>query len=454
MEGFLVFLRVSLVAVLLLARPLWADPVSHFTLDNGLEVVVVEDRRAPVAVHMVWYRTGAADEPPGRSGIAHFLEHLMFKGTDTRAPGEFSAVVEAQGGRDNAFVSYDFTGYFQRVASDRLELMMEMEADRMANLSFTEAEWRPERAVILEERGQVLESRPGAQLNEQMRAALFQNHPYGVPIIGWRHEMAELTGDHAMEFYDRHYGPNNAILVVAGDVSAEEVLALAETHYGPIPPNPNVQPVARPMEPPHLAERRLVLEDARAGQPYVSRMYLAPVRQSGDQAEAAALQMLAALLGGSSRTSVLERALVIDEGIALSAWAGYNGTARDYGIFNLGIAPADGITLDEAEDALDRVVAEFLETGPDEAALERVRVQIRASEIYGMDDANARAREFGTALSVGLTVDDVEGWLDALLAVEAEDIMAAAESVLDRRHAVTGWLTPPLMDDAQEELIQ
>ena len=443
-------LRISLLSLLLLARPLWAEPVSHFTLENGLEVVVIEDRRAPVAVHMVWYRVGSADEPPGRSGIAHFLEHLMFKGTDTRDPGEFSATVEAQGGRDNAFTSFDYTGYFQRVASDRLELMMEMEADRMANLSFTEAEWRPERAVILEERGQVLESRPNAQLNEQMRAALFQNHRYGVPIIGWRHEMADLTGDHAMEFYARHYGPNNAILVVAGDVSADEVLALAKTHYGPIPPNPDVAPVVRPMEPPQLAERRLVLEDARVGQPFMSRMYLAPVRQSGDQAEAAALQMLAALLGGTARTSVLERQLVIDEGIALSAWAGFNGTARDYGTFSLGIAPADGVTLAEAEAALDRVVAEFLETGPDAAALERVRVQIRASEIYGMDDANARAREFGTALSVGLTVDDVEGWLDALLAVEADDIMAAARAVLDRNHAVTGWLTAPATPDTEE----
>lgn len=429
--------------MLVLAGPLQAKPVSHFTLDNGLELVVIEDRRAPVAVHMVWYRVGSADEPAGRSGIAHFLEHLMFKGTENRAPGEFSALVEAQGGRDNAFTSFDFTGYFQRIAADRLEMVMELEADRMANLSFTEAEWLPERSVILEERGQILESRPQAQLNEQMRAALFQNHRYGIPIIGWRHEMAQLTGDHAMEFYARHYGPNNAIVVIAGDVGAEDALRLAQRHYGPIPRNPDIQPIRRPQEPPQLAERRLVLQDARVGQPLVSRMYLAPVRRSGDQAEAAALQMLAALLGGSARTSVLERALVIDEAIALSAWAGYNGTARDYGVFSLGIAPADGVSLAQAEAALDRVVAGFLESGPDADALERVRVQIRAAEIFGMDDAMARAREFGTALSLGLTVADVEGWLDALLSVEAADIMAAARAVLDRNRAVTGWLTPP-----------
>ncbi len=442
-----------LAAVALLAlplRPAMAEPAQHVTLDNGLQVVVIEDRRAPIAVHMVWYRVGAADEPPGQSGIAHFLEHLMFKGTDTRAPGEFSAIVEAQGGRDNAFVSWDFTGYFQRVASDRLELMMELEADRMANLSFTEAEWLPERGVILEERGQVLESRPGAQFNEQMLAALYQSHPYGVPILGWRHEMEQLTGDMAMDFHAEHYGPNNAILVVAGDVDAAEVLEMAERHYGPIPANPRAEMRPRPTEPPHLAPRRLVMEDARVGQPFVNRMYLAAVRRAGDQSGAAALQMLAAVLGGSARTSVLERRLNLEEGIALSAWASYRGTARDHGTFSVGVAPADGVSLEEAEEALDRVIAEFMEAGPDPEQLERVRTQIRASEIFAMDDMQARARDYGTALAVGLEVGDVSGWLDALQAVTADDIMAAARSVFDRNQSVTGWLTPPLEPQAEE----
>lgn len=432
------------------ATPAQAEPVSHHVLDNGMEVVIIEDRRAPVVVNMVWYRAGAADEPPGQSGIAHFLEHLMFKGTETMAPGELSAVVEANGGRDNAFVSWDYTGFFQRVAADRLELMIEMEADRMVNLSFTEAEWLPERDVILEERGQVLESRVGAQFNEAMLAALYKEHPYGVPILGWRHDMEQLTGEMAMEFYRAHYGPNNAIAVIAGDVDTDEALALAEAHYGPLPPNPNIVRVPRPSEPPHLAARRLVFEDTRVGTPYVNRMYLAPVRQSGDQSEAAALQMLAALLGGSSTTSVLERRLNFEEGIALSAWAGYNGLARDYGVFNIGMAPVDGVSLEEGEAALDRVIAAFLEEGVDQEQFERVRRQLRASEIFALDDTQRRARQFGIALSVGLTIDDVTGWIDALEAVTPDDVIAAGQMLLDKRASVTGFLTTPETEQAAE----
>ncbi len=439
----------ALISVSLL-RPSHAEPVTHTQFENGLEVVVIEDRRAPVVVNMVWYRAGAADEPLGQSGIAHFLEHLMFKGTETTDPGEFSALVEANGGRDNAFVSWDYTGFFQRVAADRLELMMEMEADRMVNLSFTEAEWLPERGVILEERGQVLESRVGAQFNETMLAALYKAHPYGVPILGWRHEMETLTGEMAMDFYHAHYGPNNAIVVIAGDVDTDDAIAKAVRHFGPIPPNPNIEPRARTMEPPHLAERRLVFEDSRVGTPYVSRMYLVPPRRAGDQAEAAALHMLAALLGGSSTTSVLERRLNFEEGIALSAWANYSGTRRDYGTFSVGIAPVDGVSLEEAEAAMDRVIVEFLQEGVDLEQFERVRHQMRAAEIYALDDAQARARRFGVGLSVGLDVEDVTGWIDAIEAVTPEDVIAAGETLLDRRASVTGFLTQP----AAEELSQ
>ncbi|WFE73781.1 pitrilysin family protein [Roseinatronobacter sp. S2] len=446
------FFRLTAFVVigLLALRAASAEPVTHTTFENGLEVVVIEDRRAPVVVHMVWYKVGAADEPPLQSGIAHFLEHLMFKGTDTMESGEFSRVVEANGGRDNAFTSWDYTGYFQRVASDRLELMMQMEADRMANLSFTEDDWLPERAVILEERGQVLESRVGGQFNESMMAALYKSHPYGIPIIGWRHEMETLTGQNAMDFYDQHYGPNNAILVIAGDVDTGDALEMAQQIYGPVLPNPAIAPVSRTMEPPHLAERRLRFEDARVGTPYVNRMYLAPVRRAGDQSQAAALQMLAALLGGSSTTSVLERTLNFEQGIALQAWAGYNGMARDYGTFSLGIAPVEGVTLKDAEAALDAAVADFLEEGVDQAQFDRVRHQIRASEIYALDDMQGRARQYGVGLSVGLGVDDIDGWVDALDAVTREDVIAAGQMLLDRRNSVTGYLTQPTATSTSE----
>lgn len=415
-----------------------ADP-AYFALDNGLEVVVIEDPRAPVVVNMVWYRVGAADDPAGQSGIAHYLEHLMFKATDTLATGEFSDIVEANGGRDNAFTSWDYTGYHQRIAADRLELMIRNEADRMVNLRLDLSDWLPEREVVLRERGQTMESNPDRQFGEQMRAALFQNHPYGRPIIGWRHEMETLDDQIATDFYRRFYAPNNAILVVAGDVEAEDVLAMAQTHFGPIPRFEGLQPRTRPIEPPHLAERRITMQDARVAQPYVNRLYLAPARRSGDQRQAAALQLLGFILGGSAQTSVLERSLTYDQGLTLTAWAGYNGLALDHGTFSLGAMPAAGVTLQQAEDALDAAIAAFIETGVDAEQLERVRQQVRASSVYELDSASERANAIGAALSIGLTLQDVDEWRVLLETITAEEIVDAARS-LDRTDSVTGWL--------------
>ncbi len=425
------------------ALPAAAEPVTRFTLPNGLDVVVIEDHRAPVVVQMIWYRVGAADEPPGHSGIAHFLEHLMFKGTDTVGPNQFSAIVEAQGGDDNAFTSWDYTAYFQRVAADRLDLVMEMEADRMRNLRLLPEDVDTEREVILEERAQRTDSSPGALLSEQMRAAQFQNHPYGIPIIGWRHEMEQLSREDALDYYERFYAPNNATLVIAGDVEPEAVRALAEEHYGPIAPSDAIIPRERPQEPPQLAERRLTLADERVSEPYVFRTYLAPERDPGNQKEAAALTVLAELLGGSGQTSVLPRALQFDSQTAVYSTAFYDGTSIDDATFGLIVVPAPGVSLAQAEAEMDRVLEDFLKTGPDPAALERIRVQVRAGDIYSRDDINALARRYGEGLSVGLTLDDIESWDEALKAVTEADIMAAAAKVFDRRNAVTGWLTRP-----------
>jgi len=434
--------RLIVAAFLWAASPLAAtaaDEPQVFTLDNGMEVMVIEDHRAPVVVQMVWYRVGAADDPAGHSGIAHYLEHLMFKATESMEEGEFDAVVQANGGSHNAFTSYDYTVYHQRVAADRLPIMMQMEADRMIHLRLDRSDWLPERDVILRERGQTLESSPDRVFSEQMRAALYQNSPYGRPIIGWRHEIAQLTGDIATDFYRVHYAPNNAILVVAGDVEPDDVLALANQFYGPIPAVADLPPRARPQEPPQLAERRLVMRDARVGQPYVNRLYLAPIRRPGDQREAAAFQVLGAILGGSSQTSVLDRRLTYDEGIAISTWAGYNGAALDSGSFSLGIMPAEGVSLQQAEDALDRVLADFIANGVDADQLERVRMQIRAEAIYELDDAAARAHTLGADLALGLSLQDSQDWLRILEEVTPEEVIAAARQ-LDRRASVTGWL--------------
>ena len=416
------------------------EDVTSFALENGLQVVVIEDHRAPVVVQMVWYRVGAADEPAGKSGIAHFLEHLMFKGTDDVGSGEFSAIVEAQGGSDNAFTSWDYTAYFQRVAADRLDLVMKLEADRMRDLRLPEAEVLTERDVIVEERNQRTDSSPGALLGEQMRAAQFLNHPYGIPIIGWRHEMETLTRDDALAFYQDHYAPNNAVLVVAGDVTPDQVRALAETHYGPIAPSDAITPSQRPSEPPQLAERRMTMSDARVSEPYISRSYLAPERDPGDQKTAAALTILAELLGGNGTTSVLARALQFDQQKAVYTAAFYDGSTVDDTTFSLVVVPTPNTTLEDAEAAMDAAIASFLETGPDPEAFARIKTQIRAADIYARDDAEGLARRYGEGLSNGLSVEDIKGWPAVLDAVTPEDVLAAAELVFDRKAAVTGYL--------------
>lgn len=415
------------------------DQVTSFTLDNGMQVVVIEDHRAPVVVHMVWYRAGSADEWTGVSGVAHFLEHLLFKGTDTLAPGEFSKTVAAQGGHDNAFTSYDYTAYFQRVAADRLELMMRMEADRMVNLRLDEGDILTERDVILEERAQRTDSEPGALFREQMNAAQYINHRYGTPVIGWRHEMESLDLDDALAFYRLHYAPNNAVLVVAGDVTPDEVRRLAEKHYAPIPANPELGKRERPEEPPHRAPRRLTYDDPRVAQPYVLRSYLAPERDPGAQETAAALTILAELLGGS-QTSVLAQKLQFETPRAVYAGAYYSGLSLDDTTFGLIAVPSPGVTLEEIEAEMDAVIAAFMEESVDPDQMARIKMQLRASAIYARDNVQTLARRYGSALTSGLTIEDVQAWPDILQAVTEEDVMEAARTVFDPRASVTGYL--------------
>ncbi|WP_306114245.1 MULTISPECIES: pitrilysin family protein [unclassified Roseovarius] len=434
---------VAAIAFVVAAFPALAnDKVSNFMLDNGMEVVVVEDHRAPVVVHMVWYRAGSADEPAGDSGVAHFLEHLLFKGTKTLAPGEFSATVARNGGTDNAFTSYDYTAYFQRVAADRLELMMRMESDRMKNIQLGPEEILTERDVIIEERNQRVENSASALFREQMSAAQYLNHRYGIPIIGWRHEMTALTLEDALAFYGTYYSPNNAILIVAGDVTPDEVKRLAEQYYGVIPANPDLPERLRAQEPDQMAERRMVFEDPRVAQPYVARSYLAPERDSGAQEEAAALTMLAELLGGGT-TSVMAEKLQFDAQIAVQSGAWYSGLSLDDTTFNVYVVPTAGVSLQEAEDAMDQVIADFMKDGIDPEHLERIRMQIRAALIYEQDNVSTIANEYGRSLSQGLTVEDVQAWPEILKAVTEEDIMAAAAKVFNRDNAVTGWLRAP-----------
>jgi zinc protease len=440
-----------LLAPAVMAFPAFgAEKITTFTLDNGLEAVVLEDHRAPVVMHMLWYKAGAADEEPGVSGVAHFLEHLLFKATDNMEAGEFSAVVEANGGSDNAFTSWDYTAYHQRIAADRLDLMMGMEADRMRNLRLTEEDVETERKVIIEERAQRTDSDPGALFSEQRNAAQYLNHPYGRPIIGWRHEMVDLSRDDALAYYRKYYAPNAAVLIVAGDVDPAEVEALANKHYGPLKPTEGLKDRERPAEPPQLAERRLVYEDPQAAQPYVIRSYVAPERDAGEQKTAAALTMLAEILGGSGQTSVLGRALQFESNKAVYTSAYYSGVNYDDTTFGMFIVPTPDLTLQEGEDAMDAVIAQFMEDGVDPVHLARVKSQIRASLIYAQDDVASLGREYGAALTSGLTIKDVQEWPAILDAVTEQDIMEAARLVFDRNNAVTGWFRKPTTKEVSQ----
>ncbi|AXI48255.1 peptidase M16 [Sulfitobacter sp. SK012] len=415
--------------------------VTDFVLDNGMQIVVVEDHRAPVVQHMLWYRAGSADEPKGSSGVAHFLEHLLFKATDKLEAGELSATVAANGGRDNAFTSHDYTAYFQRIAADRLELMMSMEADRMKNIRLTPENIETERDVIIEERNQRTENDPGALFGEQMSAAQYLNHRYGTPIIGWMHEMRELDLEDALSFYELYYSPNNAILVVSGDVKPDEVRALAEKYYGVIPANPDLPDRLRTEEPPQNAERRVIFRDARVAQPYVSRSYLMPERDSGAQETSAALTILAQILGGGT-TSYFAEKLQFDEPVATYSTAYYSSVSLDDTTFRMIVVPSDGVSLQEAEDAMDAALAQFALDGVNPEQLERIKLQIRASEIYAQDNVDGIANRYGRALTSGLTIKDVQDWPGLLDAVTEDEIMEAAK-LLRREASVTGWLMKP-----------
>jgi zinc protease len=416
-----------------------APQVTQFTLANGLAVVVVPDRRTPVVTHMLWYRVGAADEPPGKSGIAHFLEHLMFKGTAKNPAGRFSQQLAAIGGQENAFTTSVYTGYFQRTSREHLGTLMEFEADRMSGLVLTDDVIAAERNVILEERNQRIDNEPGARLGEQVQAAQYLNHPYHRPVIGWRHEMETLDRKDALDFYRRFYAPDNAVLVVAGDVDADEVKTLAEKTYGKIA---RVSPIGerkRPQEPPQIAERRLTFADLRVTQPSLQRSYLVPSYTTAKDGDGAALDLLAYILGGGSN-SRLYRALVMEQRIATNVGAWYYGTSLDATRLGVYATPAAGSTLEKVESAIDAEIAAFLDKGSTPEELERAKSRMIADYIYAQDNQSTLARMYGAALTTGSTVEAVLARPERLRAVTVEAVRDAARRYLDKRHSVTGYL--------------
>jgi zinc protease len=411
-----------------------------FTLDNGLEVVVIPNRRAPVVSHWLWYRVGSADSPPGQSGIAHFLEHLMFKGTQEVPAGQFSRIVARHGGNDNALTGQDFTAYHQTIAREHLELVMRIEADRMTGALFPPDEVATELPVIVEERRQRVDNSPSGRLGEALNAAQYLHHPYRLPVIGWMHEIEAYTREDAKAFYEAHYAPNNAILVVTGDVDAKELRPLAEAIYGVIPAR-EVSPRVRVQEPPQQAARRVVLVDPRAGQPSLSRSYLAPSYGSPGGVHAYALEVLADLFGRGG-TSRLYRSLVIEQGLAVSAGAWYSGSSLDATTFRLYATPRPGVGIEALEAALDAEIQALLADGVTQAEVERAQRRMVAEVVYAVDSLGAAARIFGIAMTTGQAAADVEAWPTRISLVDAEAVVAAARHVLQREQSVTGVLLP------------
>ncbi|MEM8948724.1 MAG: pitrilysin family protein [Pseudomonadota bacterium] len=419
-----------------------------FTLDNGMQVVVITNRRAPVVTHHVWYRIGSSDSPPGKSGLPHFHEHLMFKATESMESGEFSKEVARNGGNDNAFTGPDYTGYFQTIARDRLELVMQMEADRMTNLVLAEDEVRTELDVVLEERSQRIDNNPSSRFAEQMNAAQFLHHPYRLPVIGWRHEIEAYTREDSLDFYRTWYAPNNAILLVAGDIDAAELKPLAEKYYGVIPAR-EIPERVRLQEPPQDAARTVTLQDERVNQPSFLRSYLAPSYNAGETEHAYPLVVFADILGGSS-TSRLYRALVIDQQLATSAGAFYRGSALDLSTFRVYASPRPGVSMDELEAAIDAELRRLEDEPITEEEVSRATKRLVAEAVYARDSMSGAVRSFGIALTTGRSVEDVEAWPERIAAVTADDIAAAAEAVLVPESSVTGRLLPAVEEPATE----
>ncbi len=419
----------------------------EYTLDNGLHLVVVENHRAPIVTHMVWYRVGSIDEYAGKSGLAHFLEHLMFKGTATMAAGEFSKTIAQHGGQDNAFTSYDYTAYYQNVAADRLALVMEMEADRMTGLVIDEDEVAAERDVVIEERRMRVESSPNAQFREKVRAIQFEAHPYKVPIIGWPEDLATLTRDDALGFYDAFYGPNNAIVVVVGDIIPAEVKALADKFYGALPRRQIAKRTHTP-EPPHTKAGELVVRDARVNQPSWMLSYMAPSYGVGDTSYIYALQVLAEIIGGGNVSRLYEK-LVVEDEVAVDIGAYYSPVRLGPGSFGISAIPV-GVNVDVLAPAIAEVVDEIIENGVRPGELSRAKSALTSQVVYAQDSGHGLANVFGSTLANGRSIAELEAWPANIESVTSDDVIAAAKHIFVEANSMTGILLPEAPEPAPE----
>lgn len=411
----------------------------QFALQNGMQVLVIPDHRAPVVTQMLWFRAGAADDPPGISGLAHFFEHMMFRGTKTVPGDQYSQTIARSGGESNAFTTHDYTAFYEQIPKDSLKTVMGLEADRMANLDLSDTAVSTERDIVLAERRLRVDDDPEALMHEQMEAALHLSHPYGRPVLGWADEIRHIDRASAQDFYKHRYAPNNALLIVAGDVQPGDIRVLAQEEYGKLTAR-ELMPRAENAEPPRLAETRLDIMRADAKAPVFSRIYRVPSYAQAAPEQAEALDVLAQLMGGDN-SAALYRILVVDKKLATDAGAAYGGMVRDAGEFSLYAVPRPGVSPQTLERAVDGIVADFIAHSPHAADLRRAKMQLVAGTVYRRDNQYALATAYGEALMIGLTVDDVNVWPRRIRAISADAVRKAAALLL-KREAVSAWLLP------------
>ena len=393
------------------------------TLDNGMQIIVVPNKRAPVVHHMLWYKVGAADEEWGKGGLAHFFEHLMFRGTVKLPDGEFSRKIASLGGRENAFTGQDYTAYFETISVNYLGDVMEMEADRMVNLDLSDDVINTERKVIMEERRQRLENDPFGRFREKFNQVLYPNHPYGMPIIGWMHEIESYTAEDVRNFYKKYYAPNNAVLVITGDVSFDKALELAKKHYGPLEPSHNLPERNWTELPANLVEgltQKLIFTDPQIRQTYWQKTFLVP-SEPMDQKRAMALDLIEEILS-SGQAAPIYKTLIQDKALAISANLNYSGVKKSWGNVNFSASFKSPRDIKAFKQGLEKLLSDYAHNGFSDEDIDVAKKRMIAASIYARDSLRTPAYLFGQSLTIGLSINDVEFWRDRIQTIDKEYI--------------------------------
>ncbi len=449
-------MRFAYLFVMVFTLPLFAaeasavngGKVTEYKLDNGMQVIVKEDNRAPIAVSQVWYKVGSSYEPHGITGVSHLLEHMMFKGTKQHPTGEFSRIIAANGGRENAFTSRDYTAYFQTMSADRIEISFKLEADRMRNLLLPAEEFKKELEVVKEERRMRTEDKPNSLTREQFYAVSYRSLPYATPVIGWMNDLDNMQVEDLRAWYRKWYAPNNATLVVVGDVKPEWVLQMAKKYFGPLKAEtiPKLKPLREP------PQRGVIRTNVRAParQPYLLLGYKTPVISTADaEWEPYALEMLVAILDGGS-SSRISKKLIRGQEIAVSAGAGYSAFSKYSGMLTMSAIPAKGYTLDDLEKAL-RAEIELLKSEPvSQEELQRVQAQVVASQVYELDSVFYQAMQIGTLETIGLDWRLVDSYAENMRKVTPEQVQAVAKKYLTSDRLTVAELEPLPLEQGKQ----